>query len=419
MVGVEGAEMDEKKVRWERVARGVRVMIDPTRKHGKNYDKYFVIRYAVDGKIVTEGLGWASGGMNQEEAVTRRLAYVKAAKGVVPGPRTKTEKLHAEEQAKADRIRQQRLHEKELLTLAEYWPEYIGTAMQKKKSRSLDKEESHFKNWLAPLLGHIPLRQIGLEQWDFLIKALTDAGLSPRTRQYIALTLRQVMDHAFMRKIITEAPPRGKHVGAVLKPESNRRTRALTGAELNAILAALAERDMHAYRLTLFCALTCCRAGEAFHLDWRDVDLVTAQATFRDTKNGTIRTIPLSDAIVGMLRQMEPKTGVVFLGSMGKPYSQAPKSFRDVVEILGLNDGRSKRDRVVFHTLRHTGATRLGQSNTPLRDMMDLAGWKTPSMALRYQHSGDAGRRKAMSALESMMQTEPAKVIPLHGNGEK
>ena len=89
------------------------------------------------------------------------------------------------------------------------------------------------------------------------------------------------------------------------------------------------------------------------------------------------------------------------------------------MEILGLNDGRSKRDRVVFHTLRHTGATRLGQSNTPLRDMMDLAGWKTPSMALRYQHSGDAGRRKAMSALESMMQTEPAKVIPLHGNGEQ
>lgn len=404
--------------KWVTVARGVRVKIDPSRKHGKGYDRYFSIRYAVDGEIVTQGLGWASDGMTQEEAVSKRLAYTKAAKGMTDGPRTKAEEIQAEEQKKAEAERLKRLQEKELVTLADYWPEYLGTAKQKKKAKSWDKEESHFKNWLEPLLGHIPLRQIGLAQWDFLIQALTDAGLAPRTRQYIALTLRQVMDHAFMRKIITEAPPRGKHVGAVLKPESNRRTRTLTGTELQAILEALAERDQHAYRLTFFCAMTCCRAGEAFKLDWRDVDLANTQATFRDTKNGTSRTIPLSPALVDMLKDMKPKTGLVFLGAKGEPYTQAPRSFRDVADDLGLNEGRDKRDKVVFHSLRHTGATRLGQANTPLRDMMDLAGWKTPAMALRYQHSGDAGRRKAMAALEGMMQTEPAKVVELFGNGK-
>lgn len=413
--------MEEKKVRWEKVARGVRVKIDPSRKHGKGFDRYFVIRYAVDGKMVTDGLGWASDGMTQEEAVSRRLAFTKNAKGITQGPRTKAEETQIEEQEKAEAARLKRLQEQELVTLADYWPEYLATAKQKKKAKSLDKEESHFKNWLEPLLGHIPLRQISLAQWDFLIKALTDAGLAPRTRQYIALTLRQVMDHAFMRKIITEAPPRAKHVGAVLKPESNRRTRTLTGEELQNILEGLAARDQHAYRLTLFCAMTCCRAGEAFKLEWRDVDLANTQATFRDTKNGTSRTIPLSPVLVDLLRGMNPKTGLVFLGIMGEPYKQAPRSFSDVVEALGLNEGRGKRDRdrVVFHSLRHTGATRLGQANTPLRDMMDLAGWKTPAMALRYQHSGDAGRRRAMSALEGMMQAEPAKVVELFGNGKK
>jgi integrase len=414
-----GAVMEEKKVRWEKVARGVRVKIDPSRKHGKNFDRYFVIRYAVDGEMVTQGLGWASEGMTQEEAVSQRLAYIKNAKGLTQGPRTKAEKIQAEEQEKAEAERLKRLQEKELLTLADYWPEYLGTAKQKKKAKSWDKEESHFRNWLEPLLGHIPLRQIGLAQWDFLIKALTDAGLAPRTRQYIALTLRQVMDHAFMRKIITEAPPRGKHVGAVLKPESNRRTRTLTGEELQSILEALAARDPHAYRLTFFCAMTCCRAGEAFKLEWRDVDLANAEATFRDTKNGTSRTIPLSPALVDMLNGMNPKTGLVFLGAMGETYAQAPRSFRAVVDDLGLNKGRGKRDKVVFHSLRHTGATRLGQLNTPLRDMMDLAGWKTPAMALRYQHSGDAGRRRAMAALESMTQVEAPKVVELYGNGKK
>ncbi len=45
--------------------------------------------------------------------------------------------------------------------------------------------------------------------------------------------------------------------------------------------------------------------------------------------------------------------------------------------------------------------------------MMDLAGWKTPAMALRYQHSGDAGRRRAMAALESLTQVEAPKVVDL------
>ena len=81
----------------------------------------------------------------------------------------------------------------------------------------------------------------------------------------------------------------------------------------------------------------------------------------------------------------------------------------------GINKERPKLDRIVFHSLCYSGATRLGQSGVPLRDMMDLAGWKTPSMALRHQHSGDAGRRRAM-ALESMTQVEVPKVVELYRN---
>ena len=259
------------------------------------------------------------------------------------------------------------------------------------------------------------MRGMGLVQWDGRRAALTDAGLAPRTRQYVALTLRQCLDHAFMRKLIPEAPPRAKHVGATLKPDSNRRTRVLTGQELQAILAGLAERDQAAYNITLFCALTGCRFGEAAALQWQDVNLGLGQCTFRATKNGQDRTIPLADALVDFLRGMGPGKGLVFPNGTGTQYRQTPSPFRDAVDALGLNEGRDKRDRVVFHTLRHTAATRLAQVNTPLPDLMALAGWKTASMALRYAHSNDAGRRRAMSALEGMMQTEPVKVVELFG----
>lgn len=68
------------------------------------------------------------------------------------------------------------------------------------------------------------------------------------------------------------------------------------------------------------------------------------------------------------------------------------------------------------HSLRHTGATKLGQKIS-LRNLMDLGGWKTPSIALRYQHTEDQEKRAALAVLENMTKVEPAKVVDLFGKG--
>ena len=392
------------------VARGVRVREHETRKHGVGFDKQYFIRYRVDGVQKEEPLGWSSEGWNLERAIAER-GRLKDAHRAGQGPATLGEKRS---QAKAETERQKQIEEAKAVTLRDYFfNDYLPTAKQRKKPESWSREVSLFENWIDPLLGHIRIQEIGVTQWDFLLSAMVDGGLSARTRQYACLTLRLVLEHAFARRMVPDMPPRAKLIGATLKPESNRRTRIVSNQELQAILTALAERDPYSYRLTLFCALSCCRFSEAANLDWKDVDLGMGKALFRNTKNGMNREIPLSDTLIDLLRDMGASKGLVFLSNQGKPYSQAPKSFRDVVEKLGLNEGRGKLDRIVFHSLRHSGATRLGQSGVPLRDMMDLAGWKTPAMALRYQHSGDVGRRRAMAALESLTQVEAPKVVDL------
>lgn len=401
---------------------GIRYREHPTRKNGLRPDKYYVLRYRVNGVRKEEALGWESKGWTLDK-VRETFAKLTVAQKTAEGPATLEERRAEVLAAKVEAEVQANREAAKRITLREYWPEYLKAAKIKKKTKSWQTEDGYFKNWIDELLGHIPMREIGLTQWDLLMNAMTDAGLTPRTRQYVALTLRQCLDHAFMRKIIPEAPPRAKHVGATLKPDSNRRTRTLTGQELQAILEALAERDQPAYRVTLFCALTCARFGEAARLEWKDVDLGLGSATFRGTKNGTDRTIPLSQTLVEFLRELKQegdanrdrRNGLVFPNGDGTMYRQTPQPFRKVVESLGLNEGRDKRDRVVFHSLRHTGATRLAQINTPLPDLMSLAGWKTASMALRYAHSNDASKRRAMSALESMTQAEPAKVFELFG----
>jgi integrase len=83
------------------------------------------------------------------------------------------------------------------------------------------------------------------------------------------------------------------------------------------------------------------------------------------------------------------------------------------VDSLKLNEGRGKRDRVSFHTLRHTAATFAARRGTPVKDLQLLFGWKTPSMVFRYAHGDEAIQRQAVEGVAQALLGEPAKVIPL------
>ncbi|MBU1057878.1 MAG: site-specific integrase, partial [Proteobacteria bacterium] len=48
--------------------RGIRYREHDTRKHGRQPDKYFNVRFCVKGVSVNEGYGWASEGMSASKA---------------------------------------------------------------------------------------------------------------------------------------------------------------------------------------------------------------------------------------------------------------------------------------------------------------------------------------------------------------
>lgn len=396
--------------------KGIRYYEHPTRKHGVAKDRYFSIRYTVGGKTKEEGLGWWSEGWNVERAIAER-SKLKEAHRTGQGPATLEEKREQAAQAKADAERQRQLEESRNVTLTEYWPVYLTSAKLitdgKKKATTWRAEEGLFENWLKPVLGNVRIQDIDVDHWDRLMGVLVDAGLAPRTRQYAALVLRQVLAFAYSRKLVPTPPPTARDVGATIGKGGNRRTRVLTGQELQEILSVLAERDPNAYAMTLFCAMTGCRFGEAAGLEWKDVDLGAGEATFRATKNGQDRTIPLPDSLVAFLSEIRGQgrlAGPVFLNGAGKPYAQPPQPFRDTVEDLGLNEGRGKRDRVVFHTLRHTAATRLAKAGTSMPDLQKLCGWSSPVMALRYAKGETDTMRKALDGLSDEL-LRPSKVV--------
>lgn len=389
---------------------GVRFREHPERKHGRQPDRYYVITYKLDGKTKDEAVGWAS------EGVTPTKCYdlhkeLKENRRKGEGPRTLAEKRDLE-------LQRREAERKRLITLGEYWTStYLPFAKQRKGGTSWKREESLYTNWIAPTLADTPLLEIELQQWDVLVRTLDDGGLSQRSKEYVTGTLRRVLKHAYERRVIDQPPPTGKRVG-VTAPRNNRRERIIRPEERTAILDHLAIHAPNAHKLTLFAFLTGCRLGEAAKLQWKDVDLNSRQLTFRDTKNKDSRTISIEDELFELLSScpQQGATSYVFTSSKGIPYTEAPMSFRTAVRKLGLNTDRTKKDRLVFHSIRHTVATELAKTLN-LRDLMEVMGWRTVEIAMRYVHGNETAKRNALASLGNAFDDTKGKVIPFKRAG--
>ena len=406
---------DKKSLKWCKAAKGIRYREHATRKHGKRPDRYYTINFKRDGKMIEEAVGWSSDGVTQA-ACEKLLVQLRDNWRNGTGPQTYAEMKASAAKQKAEQAAREAAEQSRLITVADYFEQhFLPYAKRTKKPESWGHELSHFNNWINPALGHLPVMEIGFPQWEILLKRLDKGQLAQRSKEYITGTLRRILRHAVERGLDVKVPT-GKQVG-VTAPKDNRRLRVLTPKESEDILSELEKRSVHAWRLVKFAMLTGCRASEVFNLRWHDVNLEEKQLRLIDTKNKDDRVIFLSPAVLELLTSFGPgrPDGIVFPRSDGKQHAEAPSSFRTAVESLGLNEGRSHRDRVSFHTIRHTVATQLAKS-LDVRSLMDIMGWKVVAMAARYIHSNEDTKRAAMAALEkTIAHAEKGKVLQFKG----
>ena len=199
-----------------------------------------------------------------------------------------------------------------------------------------------------------------------------------RTRPVV---ISQVWGKAASRDLVQgECPAR-----RVKKPrQDNRRVRFLSQDEAQNILKALGLRSMDVHDEALLSLLCGLRAGEIHSLTWGDIDLKNGTIHIRDPKNKRNRHAFITEEVSGMLKrrfQNQATTELIFPTYNGKPRLWVSDTFSRTVDDLGLNDTgefttdnegnripiriSDARQRVVFHTLRHTFASWLVQQGTP------------------------------------------------------
>lgn len=365
---------------------GVRYKEHPTRKFKSRKDRYYTIRYTFKGKTREEGLGWSSQGWTEKKAAAV-LYELKFNQTVGKGPFTLAER------------REQALKKCSGLTFSELFTKYLKQSKIDKKKSTWQREAVLFNKWLDPHCGEFTLDKVTPETIDGLKEKMQKATQSARSICYAISLIRQVINFARRSDLFKGDDPTFK----VKKPKvDNRRIRFLNRKEINLLFEKL-KGNPQVY-LMAFISLHCgLRAGEILNLSWSDVNFESKQILIKDTKTKKNRVAFMTSELKRELKAFRNgrRSGFLFKSKNGNKYEKIPPAFKAAVNALKFNKGVTDiRQRVVFHTLRHTYASWLVMSSVDIYTVQQLMGHSASSMTERYSHLSPAHLKKAVKVFE-------------------
>jgi integrase len=388
---------------------GVRYREHPTRKHGAVRDRYFSIRYRVDGKRIEEVLGWASKGMTAKQAALQLAELQEAYRKGNGDPVTLREKR---EIARLER----ETAGKQGVTFGDYFLNTFVPQANIEKPRETKQKESHYELWLKDVIGPLPFSQIGVMELEKIRTNLLTAGKAPRTVQYVFSTIRRVWNDARAKGIISEDCPTKK---IKLTSFDNKRARYFTHEQADKFLTELRNRNEDLWKMALISLHCGLRFGEIANLRRGDIDPRRKLIGIRDSKGGLSRYGRMTEEVCKTISGMDEgkREELLFRDLNGNRMARPSKIFTTVIDGLGLNEGvTDARQRLTFHSLRHTYASWLVDRGIGLYDVQKLLGHRSPELAQRYSHLSDERLTNDVKEFEKGIRQARRKVVALKRN---
>ncbi len=275
----------------------------------------------------------------------------------------------------------------------EAWDVYVDTS--KSTKANLNKEKSRYELHLADYWHNRKLKDIKTKDILSYRRYLTDKELSPKSVVHCMSLLRTVMNKAKHLEMY-----KGEIPHFDMPKFDNKRIRFLSYEEANLLLSALYTKSELWHDIALFALNTGMRAGEIFSTKAENINFSQSNITLFETKNSHTRIIPLN-AISSEIAQKYTSKNNTFLFSNNK-IRDVSTIYRDTVIELKLNENiTERRNKVVFHTLRHTFASWLVQGGIPLVVISNLLGHKSLQMTLRYAHLANEQSKNAVDLISS------------------
>lgn len=368
---------------------GVQQRESESRRYKGRPDICFTIDYKdASGKRVRKDVGWTSEGFTAALAAEMRARLLHEAKTC--------ETLGSTTPKKAPLFQ-------------EAWERYkkdwlIAQGKDHKEAQGL------IRLYLEPLLEK-PLDQITPYILDGLMNEMRGKGLSPQTIKHALALVRRVMRRMSLWGLYNGPMPFDKI--ALPKPD-NARERFLTPQEAAALLDELKKRSRAVWLMALISLHCGLRLGEIARMRPEDIRMDERTIFIPQSKNGRSRHAVMTEAVAAALASyMAGMSGsdLVFPNSNGGMRKETPEVFFMAVKKLGLNGPADapitdRRQRICFHSLRHTYASWLAKSGQGQLVIADRLGHHSLAMTNRYTHLMDETRRASAAAIDRIFHGE-------------
>lgn len=380
--------------------QGVQVRESPHRRHRGGPDLCYTIDYRdAQGKRVRRDIGWASEGITAAYAHQERLRLIAEARAIRSGEEPQRARTPGD-----------------ILTLDTAWDRYREDWL-KARGKGYASDQWMYDAHIRPVLGGALLQDISPYALDRFMAGLAAKGLSPQTVRHMAALIRRIM----RRMVAWDLYHGDLPFSAVSLPRpENRRERFLSPDEARRLLEELRRRSRQTWLMALISLHCGLRFSEIAGLRHMDVNLDQGMLYIASSKNGRARHAYLTAELTGALREIDPgpAEAYIFPARGGGRMQQVSDAFRRAVDAVGLNDSgesrtdaagrqcpariQDRRQRIVFHTLRHTYASWLAGAGARQAMIAELLGHSSLEMSRRYTHLMDDGKRAAAERISTM-----------------
>src|SRR5208337_4586637 len=208
----------------------------------------------------------------------------------------------------------------------------------------------------------------------------------------------------------------------LLVKEDNKLLRFLSEDEIQRLLA---ECPKHLKRIVLCALYTGMRRGEILSLQWDQIKNGFIYLT--KTKTNESRQIPVNDSLdkmfAGMRKEQPVGCRMVFTFAKGehtlagaepvrerKGPAPLPQELNSVKTAYSSALKRAGIEGATFQTLRHTFCSHMVMRGANLKDVQEIAGHKSMTMTLRYAHLSQEHKKKSVSLLDGLTDSESKKM---------
>ncbi|MFH0789150.1 MAG: site-specific integrase [Pseudomonadota bacterium] len=355
--------------------------------HNGKPDQCFYITYRKGSQLVWEKIGHASEGYGARMAANLRSERIRSIR-------------HGEELPK-EKAKVPFFSEAMIL-----YNEWSG---QNKRDQN---DKARYENHLKEFLEKKRMNEISSFVLEKIKSDLTKKDLAPATVKHCLQLIRAVYN-----KMISWEKYRGPNPAEKIKMPiiNNRRERFLSFEEAQTLLKKLNTGSHTTYEVALVSLHTGLRAGEIFKLRRQDLDFQNGIIRIMDPKNKSSRAVYMTDQVKAILKTRLPGEpgDLVFLPRIHAKgqISRVSGFFQRAVDQMFNKGITDRRQRVVFHSLRHTFASWLATEGVPLLAIKELLGHKTLAMTERYAHLSPDVKREAVMSLEQGFNQKKAAVI--------